>query len=257
MTSGRFVSVGGLSPSSLALAPVRTGERPPARAAQQGRAEQTRGVGRPGRALGGRPAQPARAARFLEPAVRPRAGAGVRPVRPPRRRGSRLRRRLRRRGCSRDFGISGPAGTVAASHRRRGRSRDSGWGSGGAGAGGRGGGAGGASTGGGGTGGASTGGSSGTSGGGRGRYRRQERRGSEQRLWHEQWREDADHRRLVGHERSSHVDQTQHHERRNESRIHHRHSGGLRSDAPVSPDLFLVPGVWFGHRQCEWPTSRQ
>ena len=50
------------------------------------------------------------------------------------------------------------------------------------------------------------------------------------------------------------VSQTQDHERRKESRIHHRHSGGLRSDAPVSPDLFLAPGVRFGHRQCEWPS---
>src|SRR6266496_2453263 len=59
------------------------GVSPPARAAQQGRAAPTPRLGRPGRASRGRPARRARAARFLEPAVSPRAGAGVRAVRPP------------------------------------------------------------------------------------------------------------------------------------------------------------------------------
>ena len=146
---------------------------------------------------------------------------------------ARWRWRLRRRGCSRDFGsggsLAGRGGGPAGGSRRSALGA-----------------------------GASTGGSSGTGGGGAGEVPEAESaRGSEQRLWHHGWREDADDRRLVGHERSSHVDQTQDHERRNESRIHHRHSGELRSDAPVSPDLLLAPGVWFGHRQCEWPTSRQ
>src|SRR5436190_3358351 len=59
------------------------GESPPARAAQQGRAAPTPRVGHPGRVPGGRPARRARAARFLEPVVRPRAGAWVRAVRQP------------------------------------------------------------------------------------------------------------------------------------------------------------------------------
>jgi predicted esterase len=40
----------------------------------------------------------------------------------------------------------------------------------------------------------------------------------------DRWCENGDDRRLVGCERSSHIDHTQDHERRNESRIHHRHS---------------------------------
>src|SRR4029079_16925237 len=61
------------------------GDSPPARAAaaQQGGAAPTLRVGRPGRAPGGRPARWARAARSLEPPVRPRAGAGGRAVRAP------------------------------------------------------------------------------------------------------------------------------------------------------------------------------
>ena len=49
---------------------------------------------------------------------------------------------------------------------------------------------------------------------GRGRCRKQQRRGSEQRLWRHEWREDADHRRHVGFQGSCHVDHAQDHQRR-------------------------------------------
>ena len=67
---------------------------------------------------------------------------------------------------------------------------------------------------------------------------------SERRLHQRPRQEHADGQWSVGFGSSRHFDQAQDNERRHESRIHHRHSGELRSDAPVPPDLFLVPGVW-------------